>query len=159
DRGAHSRPGHLHHPRPAACTPRVRSALSRTGQPRAGTASFVIEQVIRNPYGAAREYHRAPLTLPAAFPYTRLQNTENLLGRCLPTAGWRQVMVRTGKWVGALLTVVVLAWAGAASLGHDKDDAMKASIYPPDGLKWQEGPPSLPPGAKIVVLEGDPTRE
>jgi hypothetical protein len=68
-------------------------------------------------------------------------------------------MIRTAKRVGALLTVVVLAWASAPSLGHDKDDAMKASIYPPDGLKWQEGPPSLPPGAKITVLEGDPTRE
>lgn len=25
-------------------------------------------------------------------------------------------------------------------------------------LKWQDGPPSLPPGAKIAILEGDPTK-
>src|SRR5262245_3332630 len=36
---------------------------------------------------------------------------------------------------------------------------MKASIYKADGLKWQDGPTSLPRGAKIAVLEGDPTKE
>src|SRR5437588_12666370 len=32
-------------------------------------------------------------------------------------------------------------------------------LNPPDGLKWQAGPPSLPKGAKIAVLEGDPGKE
>ena len=26
----------------------------------------------------------------------------------------------------------------------------------PDDLKWSDAPPSLPPGAKVAVLEGDP---
>jgi quercetin dioxygenase-like cupin family protein len=29
----------------------------------------------------------------------------------------------------------------------------------PDTLKWQAGPPSLPKGAQIAVLEGDPGKE
>jgi len=33
------------------------------------------------------------------------------------------------------------------------------SIHAPDKLKWQEGPPSLPKGAQIAVLEGDPGKE
>jgi hypothetical protein len=59
----------------------------------------------------------------------------------------------------ALLTLMVLMWVAALSLGHDNDDSMKAAISRPDGLKWQEGPLSLPPGAKLAVLEGDPTKE
>jgi hypothetical protein len=68
-------------------------------------------------------------------------------------------MVRTVMLAGAILAFVVLVQAGALLFGHEKDDAMKASIYKSDGLKWQDGPPSLPPGAKIAVLEGDPTKE
>jgi quercetin dioxygenase-like cupin family protein len=30
--------------------------------------------------------------------------------------------------------------------------------FSPDDMKWQDGPPALPPGAKFVVLEGDPTK-
>jgi quercetin dioxygenase-like cupin family protein len=33
-----------------------------------------------------------------------------------------------------------------------------ASIHTPASLKWQDGPPSLPPGAKFAVLEGDPAK-
>ncbi|MFO0843289.1 MAG: DUF4437 domain-containing protein [Gemmataceae bacterium] len=29
----------------------------------------------------------------------------------------------------------------------------------PSGIKWQDGPPSLPRGAQMVVLEGDPRKE
>ena len=32
-------------------------------------------------------------------------------------------------------------------------------LFPADTIKWQDGPPSLPKGAKIAVLEGDPARE
>lgn len=36
---------------------------------------------------------------------------------------------------------------------------MPTGIHHPKDLKWQNGPPSLPPGAKIAVLEGDPAKE
>ena len=33
------------------------------------------------------------------------------------------------------------------------------AIHAPGHIKWQDGPASLPPGAKSAVLEGDPTKE
>lgn len=33
------------------------------------------------------------------------------------------------------------------------------AVVTPDDLKWVDGPPSLPAGCKMVVLEGDPTKE
>ncbi len=66
------------------------------------------------------------------------------------------------------LYVVVLAAVGAASLsawvrsqppapGHTR--ATGIELFPADKLKWQKGPPSLPKGASIAVLEGNPTKE
>ncbi|MDQ3623631.1 MAG: cupin domain-containing protein [Verrucomicrobiota bacterium] len=34
-----------------------------------------------------------------------------------------------------------------------------ASLYTPADIRWKDGPASLPPGAKIAILEGDPTKE
>jgi hypothetical protein len=68
-------------------------------------------------------------------------------------------MVQTLRTARLLLTLSVLTWPGATFGGHDKDDLMKASVHRPDDLNWQKGPPSLPPGAQIAVLEGDPTKE
>jgi hypothetical protein len=32
-------------------------------------------------------------------------------------------------------------------------------LFPAEKIQWQEGPPSLPKGAMIAVLEGDPLKE
>jgi quercetin dioxygenase-like cupin family protein len=32
-------------------------------------------------------------------------------------------------------------------------------LVTPDDLKWRDGPASLPKGAKMVILEGDPSKE
>src|SRR5262245_45663111 len=32
-------------------------------------------------------------------------------------------------------------------------------VFTPDKLKWNDGPPSLPKGARIAILEGDPNKE
>jgi hypothetical protein len=37
--------------------------------------------------------------------------------------------------------------------------SMGIQLFPPDTITWQAGPPSLPKGAQIALLEGDPTRE
>jgi quercetin dioxygenase-like cupin family protein len=59
--------------------------------------------------------------------------------------------------LAALAAVVVsVSRVPAPSAGHEKKDM--TSLYRPNDLKWQDGPPSLPPGAKIAVLEGDPTK-
>ncbi|MBC7853299.1 MAG: cupin domain-containing protein [Pirellulaceae bacterium] len=35
----------------------------------------------------------------------------------------------------------------------------KFETFPPAEIKWQDGPASLPKGAQIAVLEGDPAKE
>src|SRR5688572_13416915 len=32
-------------------------------------------------------------------------------------------------------------------------------LFPPDKIQWTNGPASLPAGAKVSVMEGDPARE
>ena len=32
-------------------------------------------------------------------------------------------------------------------------------LYRPTTIEWKAGPAALPPGAKMAVLEGDPTKE
>lgn len=66
-------------------------------------------------------------------------------------------MMRASSMVGIAIAAVVLIGLAGGSRGHD-DDAMKAAIHSAKSLKWKDGPPSLPPGAKIAVLEGDPSK-
>jgi quercetin dioxygenase-like cupin family protein len=40
---------------------------------------------------------------------------------------------------------------------HDEADGFKLSA--PEAIEWKPGPASLPKGAQIAVLEGDPTKE
>src|SRR5262245_32004183 len=53
-------------------------------------------------------------------------------------------------------TILLLVRSPAFSDPH-KD--MKADLFPAEQIKWQDGPPSLPKGARIAVLEGDPGKE
>ncbi len=69
-----------------------------------------------------------------------------------------RTMTRTAISIALLLPLP--APFSAQSSGHDKGKKEEMSaIHRPDDLKWQDGPPSLPPGAKIAVLEGDPAKE
>ena len=36
---------------------------------------------------------------------------------------------------------------------------MEATLFVPSRIEWGEGPASLPKGAKLAVLEGDPLKE
>src|SRR3954469_1831282 len=46
---------------------------------------------------------------------------------------------------------------GMSVAGHG---ALKSHVVVrPDDVKWMDGPPSLPPGSKFAVLEGDPAKE
>ena len=48
----------------------------------------------------------------------------------------------------------------ALTLGVASADPHKEHVtITPDDIRWVDGPPSLPPGCKVVVLEGDPTKE
>ena len=48
--------------------------------------------------------------------------------------------------------------ADHGSAAGAKHDASAHKVVMPDGIKWEDVK-SLPPGAKMVVLEGDPTKE
>ena len=57
--------------------------------------------------------------------------------------------------VSVALTAAV--WFAGGLPAHDEKKEM-AALYRPADLKWVDGPPSLPPGAKFAVIEGDPTK-
>jgi quercetin dioxygenase-like cupin family protein len=54
--------------------------------------------------------------------------------------------------VFAAATVVLCQGA----TGQHGDDAV---LHRPVEIRWQQGPVSLPPGARLAVLEGDPAKE
>ncbi len=55
------------------------------------------------------------------------------------------------------LTAATLAY-GSEPAGHGKNTP-EFSLFPAAKLEWKDGPASLPKGAQIAVLEGDPTKE
>src|SRR5262245_14461945 len=63
----------------------------------------------------------------------------------------------TEDWDMRFLVLLVGLMAGAAPVQHEGKEEI--GLYRPAQLKWKPAPASLPPGAKIAVLEGDPTRE
>jgi hypothetical protein len=65
-------------------------------------------------------------------------------------------MLRASKWTAVLVAAGLAGSVVTPTIGDDQTTT--AAIHPPDGLKWQAGPPSLPAGAQIAVLEGDPTK-
>ena len=67
-------------------------------------------------------------------------------------------MLRSKTLAAFAVAVVVFARLPDTPASHDEKKGM-AALSRPDGLKWQDGPPSLPPGAKFAVLEGDPTKK
>ena len=56
------------------------------------------------------------------------------------------------------LVLTAAGWTAANLFAHDEKGAMDVSVHRSDKLKWQDGPPSLPAGAKFAVLEGDPSK-
>src|SRR6478672_3529353 len=56
----------------------------------------------------------------------------------------------------ALVCLAVSGWLAGITIAADHGEGI--SLNRPAELKWQDGPPSLPKGAKIAVLEGDPSK-
>jgi quercetin dioxygenase-like cupin family protein len=62
------------------------------------------------------------------------------------------------------LSLVVAVIFGTASItaNAQEHDTKSSATHPdhimvkPENVKWMDGPPSLPPGAKFAVIEGDP---
>jgi quercetin dioxygenase-like cupin family protein len=57
------------------------------------------------------------------------------------------------------LRIAVVAILFGSTLLADEHEMKMFRVFPTDKTEWHEGPPSLPPGAKIAVLEGDPSKE
>src|SRR6266850_1263268 len=67
-------------------------------------------------------------------------------------------MMHTRTAALAVVGIGAAAWLAAATFGQGHADSMGPAIHRPENLKWQDGPASLPPGAKIAVLDGDPNK-
>ncbi len=63
-----------------------------------------------------------------------------------------------------LLSLILLVVAASAAMAQGAEGAGaaqetgKAALFPPTEIQWNEGPASLPKGAKVAVLEGDPAK-
>jgi quercetin dioxygenase-like cupin family protein len=59
------------------------------------------------------------------------------------------------------LPILVLApWCmTAADENKTAAAAPNMALYAPAEIQWKDGPPSLPRGAKVAILEGDPAKE
>ena len=55
------------------------------------------------------------------------------------------------------LIVLSLAVFTMPALAEDHGEGMTLNL--PNKLNWKSGPPSLPKGAQIAILEGDPSKE
>jgi quercetin dioxygenase-like cupin family protein len=67
-------------------------------------------------------------------------------------------MTQTRTAVLAVIGFGAVAGLAAATFGQGHGESMSAMIHRPESLKWQDAPASLPPGAKIALLEGDPSK-
>lgn len=67
------------------------------------------------------------------------------------------------RWSLSLLACLLISSASFSASAQTADPAHGArdgaTLSRPDEIKWVDGPPSLPKGAQIAVLEGDPTKE
>jgi hypothetical protein len=59
-----------------------------------------------------------------------------------------------------VFATLLLVGAGLAAAHEKKATAKKAphTMFVPGQIEWVDGPASLPPGAKMAVLEGDPSK-
>lgn len=55
-----------------------------------------------------------------------------------------------------LLRTLLVLLAASAAFAQAPDSAI---AFAPEAIVWKDGPPSLPAGAKMAVLEGDPRGE
>ena len=62
------------------------------------------------------------------------------------------------KRVAAVVVLVLSGVAGPAAELKKKPVGAWA-LYVPSEIRWTAGPESLPPGAKVAILEGDPLKE
>src|SRR5437870_4141101 len=93
--------------------------------------------------------------LPANLPLTTAPYRERGLTPAKDRAKMRSSVLMAG--FGGALVLSVGIGSDVARRGHKEAGAIK--LFAADKINWQAGPPSLPKGAMIAVLEGDPAKE
>jgi quercetin dioxygenase-like cupin family protein len=64
--------------------------------------------------------------------------------------------------VFALVTALAMVYPLVGSFAQSAAEGTQPAdmrLCPPTTIEWKAGPPSLPAGAKMAVLEGDPSKE
>jgi quercetin dioxygenase-like cupin family protein len=61
-------------------------------------------------------------------------------------------------FTSTLATLLVVAFS-SARLSAKETQSSEMRLYPPTSIEWKPGPAAIPAGAKMAVLEGDPTKE
>ena len=59
----------------------------------------------------------------------------------------------------AVIAVCLAALSFAPGVNSQHDEKKGEVMLTPKDVKWQDAPPSLPKGAKVAMLEGDPGKE
>ena len=54
--------------------------------------------------------------------------------------------------------LLVMAFS-STRLSAAETQSSEMHFYPPTSIEWKAGPAAIPPGAKMAVLEGDPTKD
>jgi hypothetical protein len=57
-----------------------------------------------------------------------------------------------------LAMLLVIAFA-STRLSAEETQSSEMRLCPATSIEWKPGPAAIPPGAKMAVLEGDPTKE
>ena len=65
--------------------------------------------------------------------------------------------MQTAKWLSRSLTLAT-SFLGLVLLPPAASAASEMIVINPDDIKWGDAPPSMPKGAKIAVLYGDPSK-
>src|SRR5207247_8687824 len=60
---------------------------------------------------------------------------------------------------GSALAVLLALGFSLARSSAEETQSADMRLYPPTTIEWKAAPAALPPGAKMAVLEGDPTKE
>ena len=61
--------------------------------------------------------------------------------------------------LGSLVVILFAVFFDHARLAAEDTQPADMRLYPGETIEWKAGPAALPPGAKMAVLEGDPTKE
>ena len=68
------------------------------------------------------------------------------------------MVVMSGSFVGLLLISYASSQDMGGASGTHASESGEFRVYPTPEIKWRKGPESLPPGAEMAMLEGDPSK-